>query len=264
MTFQPFVPAGGLAGWRFLQSTAEVQRSAHAKGSVQQRDLAYFRNNIGKIDTAQQLVSDYRLLSVALGAFGLDADIPNKFLIRRVLEDGTLDPAALSNKLSDKRYRDLARTFGFGDFSTPNTKLSDFADRIELRYRDQRFEADMGRTNDTMRLALNAQRELPLLAESKGTNRTKWFTLMGTPPLRKVMETALGLPTAFATLPIDRQVETFMERAVAKFGTAELSELGRGANLDRLLDRYTALDKGGAGANGSSITSPALMLLRGY
>lgn len=264
MTFQPFVPAGGLAGWRFLQSTAEIQRSAHAKGNLQQRDLAYFRDNIGKVETAQQLVSDYRLLSVALGAFGLDDDMSNKFLIRRVLEEGTLKTDALSNKLSDKRYRDLAKTFGFGDFATPNTKLSDFADKIEVRYRDQRFEADMGRTSDTMRLALNAQRELPLLARSSSTNLTKWYTIMGTAPLRKVMETALGLPAAFATLPIDRQVETFMDRAEARFGTAELSELGKEPVLDRLLDRFTALDGGTGGASGSHVTSPALMLLRGY
>lgn len=261
MTFQPFVPTGGLAGWRFLQSTAEVQRMAHAKSAMQQRDLAYFKENIGKVQTAEQLVSDYRLLAVALGAFGLDGDIGNKYLIRRVLEDGTFKPDALSNRLSDKRYRDLAKTFGFGDFPIPNTKLSDFADKIAARYRDQRFEADMGRTNDTMRLALNAKRELPQLAQSKGTNLTKWFTLMGTPPLRKVMETALGLPPAFAALPIDRQVETFQERAVAKFGTSDLAELGQGEKLERLLDRYAALDTTGTGNN---VSSPALLLLRGY
>lgn len=264
MTFQPFVPTGGLAGWRFLQGNIEAQRTAHAKGVVQQRDLAYFRENIGKVGTAQQLVSDYRLLSVALGAFGLGDDISSKFLIRRVLEDGTLKADALSNRLSDKRYRDLAKAFGFGDFSTPNTKLSDFPDRIEARYREQRFEADMGRTSETMRLALNAQRELPALAEGKATNRTKWFTLMGTPPLRTVMQTALGLPASFATLPIDRQLDTFMERAASRFGTDQISELARGETLSKLLDRFTALDGQGQGGAASTVSSPALMLLRGY
>ena len=264
MTFQPFVPADGLAGWRFLQRTEASQRAAHGDSAALERDLAYFRENIGKIDTPQQLVSDYRLLSVALGAFGLDGDIQNKFLIRRVLEDGVLKPEALSAKLSDKRYRDMAKAFGFGDFSVPNTKLSDFAGKIEARYRDLRFEADMGKASDTMRLALNARRELPQLASSSGSNRTKWFMLMGTPPLRKVMEAALGLPKTFATLPIDRQIETFMDRAERRLGTSDLAVIGRGATLERLLDRFTASEITGSVNSATPPSSPALVLLRGY
>lgn len=264
MSFQPFVPAGGLAGWRFLQATAETQRRAHAQSPVQQRDIAYFRANIAKVDTAQDLVADYRLLSVALAAFGLEADIGSKFLIRRVLEEGTLKPDSLANKLSDKRYRHLSKAFGFGDFSVPSSKISDFADTIETRFAAQRFETDMGRSDETMRLALNAQRELPALADGSGSNRTKWFTLMGTPPLRKVMETALGLPKAFATLPIDRQLDTFMARAQSRFGSDQVAELGRGKTLDRVLDRFAALGDGAAGSGSGSATSPALVLLRGY
>lgn len=262
MSYQPFVPTGGLAGWRFLQNTIGKQREAHGEGVALKRDLAYFREKIGGIDTAAELVADYRLLSVALGAFGLSDDLGSKFLIRRVLEEGTLEPDALSNRLSDKRYRDLSRAFGFGDFPTPSNKISDFADRIEARYKERVFETDLGQTSETMRLALNAQRELPGLAAGSGSNRTKWFTLMGTPPLRKVMETALGLPAAFAILPIDDQLKEFLKRSEQVLGTNDLGELSKGDRLDRLLDRYTALD--GLAGGGTTVTSPALVLLRGF
>ena len=261
MSFQPFVPTGGLAGWRFLQSTMDTQKAAHAKSPIIQRDLDYFRENIGKIDTAEDLVKDYRLLSVALGAFGLEEDLNSKHLIKTVLAEGVDDPKSLANTLSDKRYRDLSRTFGFGDFPVPNTKMSDFADKIEASYRDRKFETDIGATNETMRLALNAKRELAALGEGSESNRTKWFTLMATPPLRKVMETALGMPTSFGTLPIDRQLDLFTTRAADRFGTADLSELGKGETLDKVVDRYTIM----AGiSNDSSVTSPSLILLRGY
>lgn len=264
MSFQPFVPTGGLAGWRFLQNTSESQRKAHGQGAVIERDLAYFRENIAKIDTAEQLVGNYRLLSVALEAFGLGDDVGSKFLIRRVLEGGTSSPDALANKLSDKRYRDLSRAFGFGDFPTPSSKIADFSERIEARYRDQKFEKDMGRSSETMRLALNAQRELPVLAGSTASNRTKWFTLMGTPPLRKVMETALGLPRSFATLPIDRQLTIFMERTQLMFGTNQISEFGRSDKVDKVLDRYAVLDGISGSGSAASVTSPALFILRGF
>lgn len=261
MTFQPYVPTGGLAGWRFLQNTVETQRIAHGEGAVLARDLAYFEEKIGDVRTAEDLVGDFRLLSVALGAFGLSDDINSKFLIKRVLEEGTIEPDALANRLADKRYRDLSRAFGFGDFPVPNSAISGFADRIADRYKEQRFELDMGRTNETMRLALTAQRELPALGGDDTSNRTKWFNLMGTPPVRKVMETALNLPTSIATLQIDKQLDVFLDRAESIFGTSDLSELASGDRLDRVLDRFTALDQS---TNSAPVSSPALVLLRGF
>lgn len=261
MTFQPFVPTGGLSGWRFLQNTIETQRKAHGEGVKLQRDLDYFRDNIGGIETAEELVKDFRLLSVALGAFGLSDDIGSKFLIRRVLEEGTLKSDALANKLSDKRYRDLSRAFGFGDFPVPSTKISTFSDKIEARYREQAFETDMGQTSETMRLALYTQRELPALAEGTGSNRTKWFTIMGTAPVRQVMETALGLPSAFGALSIDKQLETFLDRSRAIFGTDQVDDLASDGTLGRILDRFTALDASDAAR---TVSSPALVLLRGF
>ena len=83
------------------------------------RDTDYFAAKIGEIDSAEQLVSDRRLLSVALGAFGLHADIDNKYFIRKVLEDGVLKEDALANRLTDERYKSLTKAFGFGDFSVP-------------------------------------------------------------------------------------------------------------------------------------------------
>jgi hypothetical protein len=262
MTFQPFVPTGGLAGWKFLQSTLKTQRAAFAASPVFARDLDDFAARIGSVRTAGELVADYRLLSVALGAFGLSDDIANKHLIRTVLEEGTLDPDALANRLSDKRYRDFAKAFGFGDFPVPNTVLSDFPERIAARFRDQAFEVALGRSDADMRLALNAKRELTALATDDSSERTKWFTLMGTPPLRKVMEGALGLPAGFGTLDIDRQLDEFRDRAAARFGTDTIAGLAEPATLERLLDRFTAV--AGTARSAAQATSPALILLRGF
>ncbi|MEM9796272.1 MAG: DUF1217 domain-containing protein [Pseudomonadota bacterium] len=264
MTFQPYVPTGGLAGWRFLEASLDRQLAAHSASGLVKRDVDYFRENIGNIRTADELVSDFRLLSVALTAFGLEGEIQNKFLIRKVLEGGVTDPEAIANRLSDKRYRDLSRAFGFGDFSTPNTVLSDFPDRIEARYQRQTFEIALGNTSETMRLALNAKRELAAIAEADTSGRTKWFTIMGTAPVRKVMEGALALPTGFATLPIDQQLETFEARTQDLFGSTDPSVFADPDTLDRLLDRYTGLSSLAEGGDAVTVTSPALLLLRGF
>mgnify|MGYP006142551315 FL=1 len=81
--FQPIVPSGGLVGWRFLQRTYESQADNFNQSTQLQRDTEYFRENIASISNAEDLVADRRLLTVALGAFGLDADLGNKFFIKK-------------------------------------------------------------------------------------------------------------------------------------------------------------------------------------
>ncbi|MBW6496595.1 MAG: DUF1217 domain-containing protein, partial [Burkholderiaceae bacterium] len=106
-----------------------------AKGPQLLRDTAYFEARIGSVNSAEELVADRRLLRVALGAFGLQDDINNRFFIRKVLEGGVIQPDSLANKLGDDRYREMSRAFGFGDLAVPSSKLSDFGPDITARYR---------------------------------------------------------------------------------------------------------------------------------
>ena len=137
MSFQPVLPLSGAGGWAFLRRTEAAQSAVFSRQPVIQRDEAYFRERIGKIQTAEALVNDRRLLRITLEAFGLEQDLNAKAFIRKVLEDGTLKTTALANRLTDKRYLELSAEFGFGDFTTPRTVLSDFADRLMLRWKAQ-------------------------------------------------------------------------------------------------------------------------------
>ena len=103
MSFQPVIPLTGYLGWRFLERTSDAQQDIFAKSQPVQRATDHFREKIGKVNSAADLVNDRQLLSVALGAFGLDADINNRAFIQKVLEDGTLSQDALANRLADNR-----------------------------------------------------------------------------------------------------------------------------------------------------------------
>lgn len=254
MTFAPVLPLGGYAGWAFLKRTMAQQTAAfNAQPSVI-REEAYFREKIGRINTAEQLVDDPRLLRVSLGAFGLDADIGNKFFIRKILEGGTLKADALANKLANKQYQRFSAAFGFGDFATPKTKLSDFADRILASYKNQQFSVAVGKQNDDMRLALNIERELPRIAASTGSPLSKWYTILGTPPLRAVFERAFALPASFGTIDIDRQAEIMRARSSASFGSADLGQFQDRGKMDRLIQQFflqSELEQSGASQNGA-------------
>lgn len=262
MSFTPVIPLGGYGGWLYLQRTMASQKAAFARQGTIQRDEEYFRNHIGTINSAAELVADRRLLRVALGAFGLEGDIDNRFFIRKVLEGGTLRPDALALRLADKRYRDFSAAFGFGDYDQPRTRMSDFPDRILTAWQDQQFEAAIGNRDENMRLAMNARREIARIASADSGADARWFTLMGQAPLRRVVETAFGLPTAFGALDIDRQKDMLDDKVQALFGSRGLEQFADPDRLEALIKRFLLRADTTAGSIGSQSASIALALLQ--
>lgn len=260
MSFQPIVPTTGLVGWKFLERSYETQTKIFQDTSVMTRATQYFEAHIGDINTPEDLVSDRRLLSVALGAFGLDDDLNNRFFIKKILEEGTLDSGSLANRMTDSRYQDLADAFGF-DLGVPNTKLSTFAGEIIEKYRARQFEVAVGNQDESMRFALNAKRELAQLAENGDSDRTRWFKIMGNEPLRKVMEGALGLPDSFSQIDLDQQLAVFTEKSGQQLGLRSLDELADSQVMNNLIERYL-LRSEAASFQVASAASIALTLLQ--
>lgn len=261
MSYAPAIPLSGYAGWAFLKRTLPQQTATFNAAPQNKRDEEYFRAKIGSITTAEELVNDRRLLQVALGAFGLDNDINNKYFVQKVLQDGTLTTTALSTRLADKQYAKMSAAFGFGDFPVPNTKLSDFPDKIINAYRTRQFETAVGTQNNDLRLALNLERELPAIAgKASSSENAKWYSVMGNTALRTVFQTALGLPTSTATLDIDKQLEVFKSRAKTQFGSENISQFTDTAATDKLLRRFLLRSETNSYADSGS-SSAALTLM---
>lgn len=261
MSFQPVVPIGGNAGWAFLQRTREAQQEAFDLSPRISRETSDFNARISEITSAEDLVADRRLLAVALGAFGLSDDIDNRFFIRKVLEDGTGPDDALANRLTDKRYFDLAEAFAF-DRTPPNTQLSDFGTRITEAYRTRQFEEAIGDTAPPMRLALSLNREIGDLAARSLSEDGLWFTVMATPPLREVFEAGLGLPSTIGALDIDRQLTLFRDKALSLFGESSVRQFSDPEKQDELIRRFLVADSLTATPSQTVRGSAALALLQ--
>lgn len=83
MTYIVQAGSGGYLGWRLLEKTADTQRAAHDKDPQVRISSDYFKEKMPNVTKADELVSDFRLLSVALRAFGLDGDLKNRLFIKR-------------------------------------------------------------------------------------------------------------------------------------------------------------------------------------
>lgn len=262
MSFQPIILGNGLPAWSLLNRTLSTQQEMHSKNQIIQSDTRYFSENFASMKTADDIVSDRRILRVILGAYGLSDDIENKFFIKKIMNEGSTEPTAFANKLSDQRYRSLASDF---DFSTKSPNLgtrSELMSQTIERFQRQAFEEAVGASSNDMRLGLTFQRTLSELVQSTNTNSAAWYQLMATPPLREVMQKALGFPQEFANLEIDDQFRRFQDKSESVFGSSDLSEMSEQRLSDEIIRRFLILQQTSQVPSVNSFKT-ALLLLSG-
>ena len=100
-------------------------------------ETAYFRTNITKVQSAKDLMSDQRLLTYAMAAYGLDASSEDPATIKRVLTNGIGDPDSVSNLLLGakyERYAAFAAAFDFAGNGTRTTSRTEVIDATATRY----------------------------------------------------------------------------------------------------------------------------------
>ena len=267
MSYDPVLLGGGITGWKFLQSTYDRQFEAFSQSAVLERESDYFLENIGNVETAEDLVKDRRLLEVALGAFGLEDQIDMKALVQKVLEEGSAADDALANRLGDDRWVAFTEAFGFGPGETKRTGDLEAMQAVVFTNKTQSFEVAVGNQEESLRVALYAERELiPLVAESEDGStpsvNTQWYNIIGQPQLQTMMQITLGLPESIGQIDVDQQVTVFREASLRFFGTDDLSEFSDPEKMTKLINTYLAREEIAAFEASNSPSATALMLLQ--
>ena len=185
----------------------------------------YYQANIGKVTSADQLISNYRLLSYALQAYGLGDQINNKALIKKVLEQGATKANALANTLPNANWKRFATAFNFSATATsaPNSKTS--VATTVTGYDEQQLEADQGASNPGVQLALYFQRVAPTVKDG--------YSVLADKNLLQVVQTIFNLPPTASAAQLDKE-------AVAIGKLAPVKDLQDPAKLKKLVERFTA------------------------
>jgi Protein of unknown function (DUF1217). len=169
MSLPVAIPYSGADGWEWMRDNqAKLQETVDgALPSITQSDLLYFEQTIGDVTNAAGLLNNSRLLSVALGAFGLDRDPMSLGFLEGVLERGTESEDALARDLGDGRLVAFSKAFGFGPFTTaPKTQDASFGQNFVRDYKVRQLEKSVGATDPAMRRALAFDRVAKDLAEA--------------------------------------------------------------------------------------------------
>ncbi len=96
-----------------------------AKQATVKSDQQYYDAHIGKIKNVDEFLSDYKLYSYAMKAYGLEDMTYAKAFMKKVLTSDLSDTSSFANKLTDSRYRQFAAAFNFGGTSKNQSAQSD-------------------------------------------------------------------------------------------------------------------------------------------
>lgn len=209
----------------------------------------YYQDNITKVKTIDQFVNNYRLFSYAMTAFGLGDRVSYaKGLIRKVLQEGTQDRAALAYKLNDSRILAFARTFDFKVYGEGTTQTLAVRDQVVAQYTAQALESAQGKYNQGVQMALYFKRKAPEL--------TNIYGILADKTLLSVVQTALDISPYMSNQPIDSQAKLLSSKLkIADFKDAK--------KLDNFIQRFTAMYDMNNGGTGTSTGQTANALIAG-
>ncbi|NBB96811.1 MAG: DUF1217 domain-containing protein [Alphaproteobacteria bacterium] len=261
MSFQPVIPLGGVAGWEFLKRTRDRQEQSFVASPIMTQATGSFGGTFSKIRSAAELVENRQALKVVLGAFGLQDDLNNRAFIGKVISDGISQPDALANRLADKRYLSLARELAHLAPGGSGIAPPGLADSLVSRYQASEFEIAVGDSEENMRFALAYARRMPEIAGGGRSDAAQWFEILGDPPTRRVIETALGLPGEFAALDIDEQIVRLKAAAGTKFGVTKAADFAGPDMIETVTKRFLLMDQLRQSQAAMSGASVALTLL---
>ncbi|MEM7329985.1 MAG: DUF1217 domain-containing protein [Pseudomonadota bacterium] len=259
MTFQPVLPLSGFAGWNFLQETYDKQLETYSASPQIQRDVDYFTEKLTTPISVEDFVSDPRLRRISLTAFGLSGEEWKTGYIRNVLEQVQDPDSTFLQRLNNPQYTSYAEAFEPANGQI--NLLSAEIDSIAARFTAESFEIAVGQQDDTMRLSLNFQDGIGELVTEGSTDEAVLFKLLGSTPIRTVLETALGIPANISQLDVDRQAEFLNDRLKSQFGINSVQDLKSPEVIEKVLQRYQILAGINQNFGATSSASTALVLL---
>lgn len=216
-----------VANYRLISQNLDRSLTTTANQAPVKLESDYYRENASKVSSIEEFVADTRLFRFAMTAFGLGELAYAKGYMRKILEEGVSDPDSLANRTTDVRIREFAQTFDFVSFGeTTMTRTATLENVVSLYIRQNLEENAAQDSGEGVRLALYFERQ--------SSEITSAFDILADPALFEVVRVALGLPSAFSAIDIDKQAAILEDRL-------DIEDFSDPAKLDDFLTRFAAV-----------------------
>jgi hypothetical protein len=192
------------------------------------RETEYFLGKISSVKSAEDLVKDTRLLTVATKAFGLSDMAYAKAFLVKLMNGGLADTESMANTMVDRRFRTFVETFNFGDLGEFATSFSGRMTKVAEAYKRQVLEDRAGEANPAAKLALYFQRKAPELQSG--------VDFLADKALTQFVQTALNLPSA--RISSDEALQAAVNRIEEK---VDFADLKTPAGIEKMISRFAAM-----------------------
>lgn len=236
---------GTVSKYQQIAQNMERSLTAIAQRPDTKREAGNYLSEIRSIKSIDDFLKNDRVFKFAMTAFGLKDMIFGKAFIRKVLTEGVDGEKSFALQLADPRFREFAETFNFARYGSATTAFERTQQGTVDRYLRIELEADAGKVDDGLRLALYFQR--------KASSVTSIYGVMADSALYKVVQTALGLPAAYSSTDIDTQAAYLRTRI-------DVADFKDPVKLENFITRFTA--KWQAAMAPSRLDVPQLSLSR--
>jgi hypothetical protein len=99
--------------------------------------------DLAKLETPSDLLSNPALLRATLRTFGLEGDASNTYFLEQILESDTSDPESFVNQIGDPAYIELAETFDFASKARNQDTIYGFAKVFEGKFETLETTSDL-------------------------------------------------------------------------------------------------------------------------
>jgi Protein of unknown function (DUF1217) len=230
-----------LSSYLSIANNMSTWLSATAQSPAVSVATKYFEDNIGKVTSADQLVSNTRLFDYAMTAFGLGDMSYAQGLMKQVLAQGVSNSNALANTLNNPNIFAFAKAFDFVDNGSSTTDSQSLVTNVVNRYLENSLQTTEGQQNPGVQLALYFQENAP--------NVTSIYGVLADKNLLTVVQTALGISPLTSEEPIDTQAQMLSSQI-------NISDFQNPPKLQAFIERFAAMyDSNNAGSNGGSASS---------
>jgi hypothetical protein len=148
-----------LVNYKLVTQSRDRLLAQFQKTPTYAKAVAYYRENIGKVASVDDLLKDRRLLQVALSAFQLEDEINSKGLIKKLLTEDPSDKKSVAYRLVDPRFRQFAAAFAaLKSDGGKQLRSAAMMGSILGRFETNEFEKFIGESDPAVREALYYKR----------------------------------------------------------------------------------------------------------
>ncbi|WP_370156545.1 DUF1217 domain-containing protein [Ferrovibrio sp.] len=200
------------------------------------KQVDYYRENIGSVQSLDDLFKDSRLLTFLLKSYGLESEAQYPGKIRKIIESDITDINSLANRFQDPRFLKLTEDLNVKVFGVIKLKLGLQTDKVVDNYQRTSYEENLDEQAPGVRAAIEFERRI------KDVSQT--VQLLGDNVLREVVTVANNIPQELAYQEVDSQV-TALEKRV------DVNELKNDAGaVEKLVLRYLTFKDSGLSSSG--------------